>query len=78
MALKEHVIREIEELNARQLEEVENYLAFLKFRSRIEAPPVFNAVEVAGLYREFGQEDAGMAEEGMADYARDLAREDGK
>lgn len=77
-AVKEHIIKEIEELDEHQLKEVEGYLAFLRFRSRFQPSPAFNKDVVAGLYREFAAEDRSLAEEGMAEYARDLAREDGK
>lgn len=78
MAAKEHIIEEIEELDPAQLQEVEDYLAFLKFRSRLQPAQSFDQNVVAGLYREFAAEDRSLAEEGMAEYARDLKREDGK
>jgi hypothetical protein len=78
MAAKEHIIEEIEELDETQLQEVENYLAFLKFRSRLQPSQPFDKNLVEGLYREFAAEDRSLAEEGLAEYARDLKREDGK
>jgi hypothetical protein len=78
MAAKEHIIEEIEDLDETQLREVENYLAFLKFRSRLQPAQSFDKNAVEGLYREFAAEDRSLAEEGMAEYARDLKREDDK
>jgi hypothetical protein len=78
MAVKEHIVKELEDLDEQQLAEVEDYLAHLKFRSRLQPRPAFNKDVIAGLYREFAVEDRSMAEEGMTEYVRDLAREDGK
>jgi hypothetical protein len=78
MAAKEHIIEEIEGLDPAQLQEVENYLAFLRFRSKLQPPQSFDKDAVEGLYREFATEDRSLAEEGMAEYARDLKREDGR
>ena len=78
MAVKEHIVKELEDLDEHQLAEVEDYLAYLKFRSRLQPPPAFNKDAIAGLYREFAAEDRSMAEEGLNEYVRDLAREDGK
>lgn len=78
MAAKENIIEEIEGLDETQLREVENYLAFLKFRTRLQPALSFDKATVEGLYREFAAEDRSLAEEGMAEYARDLKREDGR
>jgi hypothetical protein len=40
-------------------------------------PPSLDPAIYGPLYREFAEEDLQLAEEGMADYARGLADEDG-
>jgi hypothetical protein len=76
MAVMEHIVKELEELGEHQLAEGEDYLTYLEFRSRLPFPPAFNKDAIAGLYREFDAEDRSSAEEGMAEHARDAARED--
>jgi hypothetical protein len=67
MAVKEHLVKELDTLAEQQLHEVAEYVAFLKFRSRFMLPQVFD--EVSKLYEEF-------AEEGIADYTNSLTKED--
>ncbi len=68
MSVKEQVIQELDRLTETELAEVATFLAFLKFRARIKSPSTDEA-QLATLYAEFAEEDRGMAEEGMADYA---------
>lgn len=76
MTTKEQLLREIEVLDDAQLREVEEFLAFLRFRSRHDTPVVFDRAQTAEQYREAATEDRKMAEEGLSDYARELRRED--
>ncbi|MFQ6056627.1 MAG: hypothetical protein ACE5KE_14720 [Methanosarcinales archaeon] len=76
MMIKKHLIQELDTLGERELREVAEYVAFLKIRSRFMPPPLFNEDQIATLYREFAKEDRQLAEEGMADYADGLAKED--
>jgi hypothetical protein len=76
--VKADLVREIECHDEAQLQEVEEFVAFLKFRSRYQFPAPLDREKVAQLYGEFAEEDRALAEAGMAEYARDLAREDGK
>jgi hypothetical protein len=65
MAVKEHLMMEIQALDDEQLRLVEEYVAFLRFRSRRDIPVVFDRSQAAGLYGEFATEDRKMAEAGM-------------
>jgi outer membrane protein assembly factor BamD (BamD/ComL family) len=75
MSTKEQVLEELETLSEAEIEEVAEYLAFLKFRSRIKSR-VVDESQLAALYAEFADEDRDLAEEGMDDYAEGLTRED--
>ena len=76
MAAKEHLLMEIQVLDDEQLRLVEEYVAFLRFRSRRDIPVMFDRSQAAGLYGEFATEDRKMAEAGMNDYVEGLKRED--
>jgi hypothetical protein len=75
MSTKEEVLEEIKTLSEAEIEEVAEYVAFLKYRSR-RKPSVVDESHLAALYAEFADEDRNLAEEGMADYAEGLAKED--
>ena len=75
MSTKEQVLEELETLSEAEIKEVAEYLAFLKFRSRIKSHAVDES-QLAALYAEFAEEDRDLAEEGMDDYAEGLTRED--
>jgi len=76
MTAREQLLREIEELDDKQVREVEEFLAFLRFRSRYDTPVVFDRARAAEQYRESATEDREMAEEGLSDYSVGLKRED--
>ena len=76
MAVKEHLIKEIHRLDEKQLQELEDFLFFLKFRSRISRPSEVREEEIAKLYADFSEEDRAMAEEGIDDYMLGLVKED--
>jgi len=78
MTVKESLVKEIKALNEQQLHEVEEYVAFLKFRSRFMSPPSFDENRIAKLYNKFAKEDRDLAEEGMTDYVSSLIKEDRK
>lgn len=75
MPTKEQVLEEIEALSEAEIEEVAEYLAFLKHRSRVK-PQDVDESRLAALYAEFAEEDRSLAEEGMTDYSEGLAKED--
>ena len=75
MTVREHLVREIGRFDEKQLYEIEEYVAFLKFRSRFMSPS-FNEEQMAQLYGEFAEEDRNLAEEGITDCINSLTRED--
>jgi len=76
MSIKAHVIQELTGLSDSDLEQVAEFLAFLKFRTRLHATPALDEAQVAALYAKFAEEDRALAEEGMTDYAAGLRKED--
>jgi hypothetical protein len=76
MSVKEQVTRELDNLSEAELKQVAEYVAFLKFRARVTGMPTPNEAQLAALYSEFADEDRRLAEEGMSDYAKGLAKED--
>ncbi|PKP57997.1 MAG: hypothetical protein CVT88_08050 [Candidatus Altiarchaeales archaeon HGW-Altiarchaeales-1] len=75
MSVKEHLVKELGTLEEKQLYEIEEYITFLKFRSRFVLPK-FNEKRIAQLYVEFAKEYQDLAEEGIADYTNSLTKED--
>ena len=76
MDIKERVSQELETLSEEELQQVAEYLAFLRFRARRNLSPALDLAQIAALYAEFGEEDRQLAEEGMEDYAEGLRAED--
>ena len=76
MTEKELLLKELEGLDEKQLHEVEEYIRFMRFRSRLMPLPAFDEKKLAKLAAEFAEEDRRLSEEGMADYANSLAKED--
>lgn len=74
--MREEIVQTIQSLNDAELEQLAQYLAFIKFQSRIKPAPQIDESELGELYREFGTEDRELAEKGISDYAEALARED--
>ena len=75
MSVTEQVVEQLKTLSEAQIKEVAEYVAFLKFRTR-KASPQLDEKHLAALYAEFADEDRNLAEEGMAEYAKGLAKED--
>lgn len=75
MSTKEQVMEEIKALNEAEIKEIAEYVAFLKYRSQSKSH-VVDESKLAALYAEFADEDRNLAEEGMADYAEALAKEE--
>lgn len=76
MSIREQVVQEMGALSEAALKQVADYVAFLRFQERFRHKPESDEVKLAALYAEFAEEDRELAEEGMADYAAQLARED--
>ena len=75
MSTKEQVLEDLETLSEAELNEVAEYLAFLKYRSS-NAAHVVDESQLSDLYAEFAEEDRNLAEEDMNDYAKGLMKED--
>jgi hypothetical protein len=76
MTVREYVSQTVESLDEAELAEVAEYLAYLRFRARSHAAPIIDANRVSALYAEAEKEDRELAEAGIADYAKELAKED--
>jgi hypothetical protein len=74
-SLKEMVVHTLDNLDERELAQVAEYLAFLKYRERSRSIP-HPTIEQMKRYEEFADEDRRLADEGMADYAQGLHAED--
>jgi sulfur carrier protein ThiS len=75
VALKAVITQELENLNAEQLKQIADFIAFLKFRARYSTLAV-DVNQIADLYKEFAEEDRRFAEEGLDEYAELLRQED--
>lgn len=78
MSIKEQVVEDIKTLSEVELKQVAEYLAFLKYRSHNKSATAFDEIKLAALYAEFADEDRNLAEEGMSEYAENLAKEDAR
>ncbi|HUK91753.1 MAG TPA: hypothetical protein VLZ81_15220 [Blastocatellia bacterium] len=76
MSIREEIIKQVGELTEDQLDEVADYLSFVRFRARTRPLVEFDERQLGALYAEFADEDRQLAEEGMADYTESLSRED--
>jgi hypothetical protein len=76
MSIKEHVIHGLDTLSEAELVQVAEFLAFLKFRARLQPMPELDEAQLATLYAACAEEDRALAEEGMADYVHGLCQED--
>jgi hypothetical protein len=70
---REHLKQDLEHLSAPQLQQVADFIAFLKFRDRPSR--AIDPTQFAAL-ADFADADRAMAEAGMGDYATLLATED--
>ena len=75
MTIKDYVAQTLDTLSEGDLQDLAEYVAFLRFRSRVHTP-AFNMDQVAALYKDFAEEDRQLAEAGMADYSASLRTED--
>ena len=72
----EQVVQEINELDETEIEQIADYIAFLKFRNRHKILSVVEESKLASLYAEFADEDRELAEIGMSDFFEELKKED--
>lgn len=76
ISVKEQVAQALNTLSEAELQQVAEYVAFLRFRAQIVSPSVIDATQLATLYAEFADEDRALAEEGMQEYHAKLHDED--
>ncbi|MGK7946323.1 MAG: hypothetical protein AB4058_17830 [Microcystaceae cyanobacterium] len=75
MTTQEQINQQLNHLNEDQLNQVADFITFLKFREKL-IKPNFNTEKLAKLYQEFAEEDRQLAEVGMNEYADLLIQED--
>ena len=75
-SLKEQVAQALDTLSEAELQQVAEYVAFLRFRARVTPQPMVDAAQLAALYAEFTDEDRALAEEGLDEYHDQLQVED--
>ena len=68
--------QDLDKLTHNQLQQVADFIAFLKFRDRHQHRVVLDSTQLSNLFTEFADEDRAFAEEGMSDYAVMLHQED--
>ena len=72
---KETLKKDIDRLNDQQLKQIADFIAFLKFQSKLsQSTPDFS--QFVNLYQEFADEDRELAEMGMTEYTQSLEDED--
>ena len=68
--------QDLDLLTHKQLEQVADFIAFLKFRDSHHVPATLDPTQMANLFAEFADEARALANIGMSDYAAILRRED--
>lgn len=76
MITKEEIVQAVDQLSESELEQLAQFLAFIKSQSRFTSIPSFDESQLTALYAESADEDRDLAEEGISDSAVALARED--
>ncbi len=72
---KETLKQDIDHLDDEQLKQIANFIAFLKFQSKLsKSTPDLS--QFANLYQEFADEDRELAEIGISEYTKSLENED--
>ena len=72
---KETLKQDIDHLNDEQLKQIADFIAFLKFQSKLsKSTPDLS--QFANLYQEFADEDRELAEIGISEYTKSLEHED--
>ncbi|MDJ0743912.1 MAG: hypothetical protein QNJ32_11175 [Xenococcaceae cyanobacterium MO_167.B27] len=71
----EAIKKDIDNLTSSQLQQVADFIAFLKFRDKYPVNSI-DPSQLASLATEFAEEDRAMAEAGINDYAAMLESED--
>ncbi len=75
-SIKKQVTQALNSLSEAELQQVAEYVAFLRFRARVAPLPTIDELHLATLYAEFADEDRALAEEGLEEYPVQLHSED--
>ena len=76
MSIIEQIVQELNDLSQIELEAMAQYLAFIKYQSKVKSTAATGETKMAALYAEFGEEDRELAEVDISDYAGALMEED--
>ena len=76
MSIKEQIVQELNGMSQTELEAMAQYLAFIKYQSKVKPTVASDETQMAALYAEFSDEDRELAEAGISDYAGALMKED--
>jgi hypothetical protein len=68
--------QDLDGLTPNQLQQVADFVAFLKFRSQRHHRVIPDRNQLAALFAEFAEEDRDLSEAGMGDYVAMLQQED--
>jgi hypothetical protein len=68
--------QDLDRLTYSQLQQVAEFVAFLRFRNQRRNQVVLDPIQLADMFAEFADEDRALAEAGMNDYAVMLRQED--
>jgi hypothetical protein len=68
--------QDLDQLTHDELQQVADFIAFLKFRKKRRHRVVLDSNQLATLATEFAEEDRALAEAAMSDYATMLHQED--
>jgi hypothetical protein len=71
----EVIKQNLEQLTPDQLQQVADFIAFLRFRDQ-QRRAILEPTQLAVLFTEFAEEDRALAEAGMDDYVARLHQED--
>jgi hypothetical protein len=68
--------QDLDRLTQDQIQQVADFIAFLKFRDRRNRRVILDPTQLAAMFTEFASEDRALAEEGMSEYATMLHHEE--
>jgi hypothetical protein len=68
--------QDLDSLTHNQLQQVADFVAFLKFCNQRHHQVIPDTTQMGALFAEFAEEDRALAEAGMGDYAVMLQQED--
>jgi hypothetical protein len=76
LSAKEQVTRALDDLSESEIQQVSEFIAFLKFRAQFARATVANPAELVRLYAEGAEEGRRLAEDGITEYRGLLQAED--